>query len=63
MEPTPKPTDECGFMCSTAFFILFGLACVIACVCGFVIHGDCDELLGVKKPPPPQQYQYYNHPV
>jgi hypothetical protein len=60
MEPTPKPTDDCGFLCSTAFFILFGLACVFAFVCGIAVNGHCDGLLGIKKPPPPQQYQYYN---
>ncbi len=61
MQATPVP-PECGFMCSPAFFFLLGLACLFACVCSFVVHGDCDECLGVKKTPIPPQYRYqYPH--
>lgn len=67
MQATPAPTSDCGFMCSPAFFFLLGLACLFACVCSFVVHGDCDECLGVKKQPLPQSYPQYPryalHPV
>lgn len=57
---TPTPAPDCGFTCSTAFYVLFGLVCAFVCVCARVIDGTCDDCLGIRKKPVPQQSQ---HPI
>lgn len=59
--PIPATNNDCGFMCSTTFFVLFGILSVCVCACSFVMNGDCDECLGREHKPLPREYQLPRH--